>query len=84
MANMIVTNTPASDLALTNLAYCSPADHRGFGVPGSELSLANVGDVFILSLSYPLSLFSSIPYNLQFYSDFACHSHLIEKLVNCC
>ncbi|GLT75622.1 hypothetical protein SLA2020_473290, partial [Shorea laevis] len=61
---MIVTKTPASDLALTNLAYCSPADHPGFGVPGSRLFLANVGDAFILSLSYPLSLFTpheSIP-----------------------
>ncbi|GLT52491.1 hypothetical protein SLA2020_258300 [Shorea laevis] len=56
MANMIVTNTPGSDLALTNLAYCSPADLRDFGVPGSGLSLANVGDVFILSVSYPFSL----------------------------
>ncbi|GLT52494.1 hypothetical protein SLA2020_258320 [Shorea laevis] len=59
---MIVTNTPASDLALTNLAYCLPTDHGGFGDPGSSLFLANVGDVFILSVSYPLSLFSSIPY----------------------
>ncbi|GKV50894.1 hypothetical protein SLEP1_g57574 [Rubroshorea leprosula] len=56
MESMIVTNTPASDLAFTNLAYCSPADHHGFGVPGSQLFLANVADVFVLSVSYPFYL----------------------------
>ncbi|GLU23008.1 hypothetical protein SLE2022_390420 [Rubroshorea leprosula] len=54
----IVISTPALDLAFTNLAYCSPADHHGFGVPGSQLFLANVGDVFVLSVSYPFSLFT--------------------------
>ncbi|KAF8411147.1 hypothetical protein HHK36_003690 [Tetracentron sinense] len=41
---MIVTNTPAADLALTNFAYCSPSDIRRFSVPGSKLFLALVGD----------------------------------------
>ncbi|GKV10913.1 hypothetical protein SLEP1_g22217 [Rubroshorea leprosula] len=57
MESMIVTNTPASVLVLTNLAYCSPADHHGFGVPGSQLFLANVANVCVLSVSYPFSLF---------------------------
>ncbi|KAI4365131.1 hypothetical protein MLD38_021147 [Melastoma candidum] len=48
---MIVTSTPAPDLALTNLAYCSPSDHFSFAVPGTKLFLANVADAFILSLS---------------------------------
>ncbi|KAB1199510.1 Vesicle-fusing ATPase [Morella rubra] len=50
-ANMIVTNTPAADLALTNLAYCSHADLHGFAVPGTELYLASVADSFVLSPS---------------------------------
>nr|POF19803.1 hypothetical protein CFP56_24799 [Quercus suber] len=29
----IVTNTPATDLALTNLAYCLHADLHGFTIP---------------------------------------------------
>ncbi|KAL3596410.1 hypothetical protein D5086_008047 [Populus alba] len=37
---MIVTNTPAADLALTNLAYCSPSDLHNFAVPGTKLFLA--------------------------------------------
>ncbi|GKV50892.1 hypothetical protein SLEP1_g57572 [Rubroshorea leprosula] len=60
MEKMIITNTPASVPAFTNLAYCSPADHHGFGIPRSPLSplfLANVADVFVLSVSYPFSLF---------------------------
>ncbi|KAA8523902.1 hypothetical protein F0562_010325 [Nyssa sinensis] len=48
---MIVTNTPAKDLAYTNFAYCSPSDLRNFSVPGSKLFLALVGDAFVLSLS---------------------------------
>ncbi|XAR68334.1 Vesicle-fusing ATPase [Bertholletia excelsa] len=48
---MIVTNTPARDLAWTNLAYCSPSDLRSFVVPGSKLALALLGDVFVLSLA---------------------------------
>ncbi|XP_059436774.1 vesicle-fusing ATPase-like [Corylus avellana] len=52
-ANMIVTNTPAPDLALTNLAYCSHADLHGFAVPGTKLFLASIGDSFVLSVSYP-------------------------------
>ncbi|KAK7369016.1 hypothetical protein VNO80_11050 [Phaseolus coccineus] len=30
---MRVTNTPSSDLVLTNLAFCSPSDLRNFAVP---------------------------------------------------
>ncbi|XAR56544.1 Vesicle-fusing ATPase [Bertholletia excelsa] len=48
---MIVTNTPARDLAYTNLAYCSPSDVRAFSVTGSKFAYALVGDAFVLSLS---------------------------------
>ncbi|XP_058095397.1 vesicle-fusing ATPase [Magnolia sinica] len=41
---MIVTNTPAADLALTNFAYCSAADLRKFSVPGSKLFFASIAD----------------------------------------
>ncbi|KAL6999511.1 vesicle-fusing ATPase [Sarracenia purpurea var. burkii] len=41
---MIVTNTPAKDLAYTNFAYCSPSDVRNFSVAGSTLAFALVGD----------------------------------------
>ncbi|KAL8205496.1 hypothetical protein R6Q57_009047 [Mikania cordata] len=58
---MIVTNTPAKDLAYTNCAYCSPSDLRQFAVPGSNLALALVGDVFVLSIAYPFN-FSSNSY----------------------
>jgi len=55
-SSMRVTNTPASDLALTNLAFCSPSDLRNFAVPGhNNLYLAAVADSFVLSLSYPSS-----------------------------
>lgn len=50
---MIVTNTPAKDLAYTNFAYCSPSDLRNFLVPGSSLSLALIEDAFVLSIEYP-------------------------------
>ncbi|KAL3740113.1 hypothetical protein ACJRO7_021402 [Eucalyptus globulus] len=46
---MIVTNTPAADLALTNLAYCYPSDLHHFAVPGTKLSLASIADSFVLS-----------------------------------
>ncbi|KAG2674448.1 hypothetical protein I3843_13G120800 [Carya illinoinensis] len=49
--NMIVTSTPAPDLALTNLAYCSHSDLHGFAVPGKMLYLASVGDLFVLSVA---------------------------------
>ncbi|XP_019445668.1 PREDICTED: vesicle-fusing ATPase-like [Lupinus angustifolius] len=50
--NMIVTNTPSQDLALTNSAFCSPSDLPNFSVPGSNsLYLALVGDSFVFSLS---------------------------------
>ncbi|OWM77456.1 hypothetical protein CDL15_Pgr016853 [Punica granatum] len=51
--DMIVTNTPAAELALTNFAYCSPSDLQNFSVQGTKLHLASVGDAFVLSLSYP-------------------------------
>nr|POE45847.1 vesicle-fusing atpase [Quercus suber] len=53
-------NTPAADLALTNLAYCSHADLHGFAayyshadlhdfaVPGTKLYLASIADSFVL------------------------------------
>ncbi|CAD5328642.1 unnamed protein product [Arabidopsis thaliana] len=40
---MTVKTTPASDLALTNLAYCSPFDLHRFAVPETaDLFLANI------------------------------------------
>ncbi|GLU23006.1 hypothetical protein SLE2022_390400 [Rubroshorea leprosula] len=72
---MIVTNTPASDLAFTNLAHCSPADHHGFGIPGSQLFLANVADVFVLSVSYPFYLL--FRFNFMFTSHESVHSGYI-------
>ncbi|XP_051129774.1 vesicle-fusing ATPase-like [Andrographis paniculata] len=48
---MIVTNTPAKDLAYTNFAYCSPSDLRNFLVPGSKLAYALIGDAFVLSIA---------------------------------
>ncbi|XP_004294018.1 PREDICTED: vesicle-fusing ATPase [Fragaria vesca subsp. vesca] len=48
---MIVTNTPAADLALTNLAYCSPLDLQTFAIPGTKLNLALIADSFVLSVS---------------------------------
>ncbi|XP_050370156.1 vesicle-fusing ATPase [Argentina anserina] len=50
-ATMIVTNTPAADLALTNLAYCSPLDLQKFAIPGTKLNLALIADSFVLSVS---------------------------------
>ncbi|CAH8316773.1 unnamed protein product [Eruca vesicaria subsp. sativa] len=46
---MKVTTTPAAHLAFTNLAFCSPSDLSQFAVPGTNLFLANVADVFTLS-----------------------------------
>ncbi|XP_039019978.1 vesicle-fusing ATPase-like [Hibiscus syriacus] len=51
VATMFVTSTPSADLALTNLAYCSPSDLQSFAVLGSKLFLANIGDAFVLSVS---------------------------------
>ncbi|TKY59271.1 Vesicle-fusing ATPase [Spatholobus suberectus] len=51
-ASMAVISTPSPDLALTNLAYCSPSDLRNFAVHGhNNLYLATVADSFVLSLS---------------------------------
>ena len=46
---MILTNTPAADLALTNLAYYSHSDLHGFAIPGTKLYLASITDSFVLS-----------------------------------
>ena len=59
---MIVTNTPAADLTLTNLAYYSHADLHGFAVPSTKLYLASIGDSFVLSLTYPFLSFLTAPY----------------------
>ncbi|CAM8945354.1 unnamed protein product [Rhodiola kirilowii] len=56
---MIVTHTPAQDLAYTNHAYCSPSDARKFLVPGSDVALASVGDKFVLTLT--ISSNGSVP-----------------------
>ncbi|KAJ6333531.1 hypothetical protein OIU77_009409 [Salix suchowensis] len=47
-STMIVTNTPGADLAVTNLAYCSPSDLHNFAVPGTKLFLALVANSFFL------------------------------------
>ncbi|KAJ8626751.1 hypothetical protein MRB53_020058 [Persea americana] len=47
---MIVTNTPAQDLAFTNFAYCSSADLRKFSTSGSAPGFALVGDSAVLSV----------------------------------
>ncbi|CAH2045375.1 unnamed protein product [Thlaspi arvense] len=66
VTTMTVTSTPETSLAFTNLAYCSSSDLRQFAVPGTaDHFLANVADVFILSLSYPFFL----PYHCGFSSD---------------
>ncbi|KAJ7946983.1 vesicle-fusing ATPase [Quillaja saponaria] len=50
--NMIVTNTPSQDLALANLAFCSPSDLQKFAVPGSkDVYLATIGDSLVLSVA---------------------------------
>ncbi|KAF7141560.1 hypothetical protein RHSIM_Rhsim06G0198500 [Rhododendron simsii] len=65
-ATMIVTNTPAKDLAYSNFAFCSLADLRTFSVAGSKLAFALVGDSFVLSISYPLYLVIYIYIYLRF------------------
>ncbi|KAM7262859.1 hypothetical protein ACFE04_000542 [Oxalis oulophora] len=45
-SSLTVTQTPAQDLAVTNLAYCSPSDLFGYGIPGTDLFLAQVADSF--------------------------------------
>ncbi|CAN8275342.1 unnamed protein product [Cochlearia groenlandica] len=71
---MSVTSTPSTQLALTNFAYCSASDLRHFSVPGTtDLFLATVANVFVLSLSYPFNLIiitsssSSYTYLFRFY-----------------
>ncbi|CAL9135081.1 unnamed protein product [Musa textilis] len=51
--SMTVVNTPSHDLALTNFAYCSPADLNKFAAPGSKHVLIFVGDSVVLTLRYP-------------------------------
>ncbi|CAL1397980.1 unnamed protein product [Linum trigynum] len=55
-AKMRVTNTPSTDLALTNLAYCSATDLHNFAVPGTKLFMALIADRVVLNLSYPFAL----------------------------
>lgn len=64
---MIVTNTPAKDLAYTNFTYCSPSDLSKFAVPGSKLFLALVGDAFVLSIGYPLFFPYMLTYSPRLY-----------------
>ena len=54
---MFVVNTPNQDLALTNFAFCSPADFRALGTRGSGLVFALLGDSVVLSIRYPLNSF---------------------------
>ncbi|KAK1261112.1 Vesicle-fusing ATPase [Acorus gramineus] len=46
-STMTVVNTPSQDLALTNYAYCSPADLRRFS--SSASGLVSVGDSVVLT-----------------------------------
>ncbi|THU70709.1 hypothetical protein C4D60_Mb08t27820 [Musa balbisiana] len=48
--SMTVVNTPSQDLALTNFAYCAPADLGKFASPGSKHALVLVGDSVVLTL----------------------------------
>ncbi|CAN1280769.1 Vesicle-fusing ATPase [Linum perenne] len=50
-AKMRVTNTPSTDLALTNLAYCSASDLHNFAVPETKLFMALIADRVVLTLS---------------------------------
>ena len=47
---MIIMNTLAAGLALTNLAYYSHVDLHGFNVLGAKLYLTSIADSFVLSL----------------------------------
>ncbi|XP_059076077.1 vesicle-fusing ATPase [Cryptomeria japonica] len=47
---MIVTNTPANDLAFTNCAYCSLTDYKRFYVQPLRQALASVGNSVVLTL----------------------------------
>uniref|UniRef100_A0A0A0LYL6 Vesicle-fusing ATPase n=1 Tax=Cucumis sativus TaxID=3659 RepID=A0A0A0LYL6_CUCSA len=61
-ATMIVTNTPAQDLAVTNLAYCSASDLQNYAVPGTKLFLAlklATGDSINIMLKVRLRAISS-------------------------
>ncbi|XP_077229727.1 AAA-type ATPase family protein [Tasmannia lanceolata] len=49
-SEMIVTNTPSSDLVITNCAYLSAGDLRKFSSSGSKLIFAEVGNCVVLSL----------------------------------
>ncbi|CAL9039654.1 vesicle-fusing ATPase-like [Musa acuminata AAA Group] len=48
--SMTVVNTPSQELALTNFAYCAPADLGKFASPGSKHALVLVGDSVVLTL----------------------------------
>ncbi|CAI0468683.1 unnamed protein product [Linum tenue] len=50
-AKMRVTNTPSTDLALTNLAYCSATDLHNFAVPGTKLFMALIADRVVLRIT---------------------------------
>ncbi|KAK1308024.1 hypothetical protein QJS10_CPA09g01939 [Acorus calamus] len=47
-STMTVVNTPSQDLALTNYAYCSPADLRRFS--SSASGLVSVGESVVLTV----------------------------------
>jgi len=67
--DMIVTNTPSQELALTNFAFISASDLPKFAVPGHDnLYLASIGDSFVFSISYPsfTTLFASFHYTFLF------------------
>ncbi|RWW81662.1 hypothetical protein BHE74_00009925 [Ensete ventricosum] len=48
--SMTVVNTPSQDLALTNFAYCAPADLGKLASPGSKNALVLIGDSVVLTL----------------------------------
>ncbi|KAG6476075.1 hypothetical protein ZIOFF_065310 [Zingiber officinale] len=50
---LTVVSTPSQDLALTNFAYCAPADLSKFASPGSSDIYALIGDSIVLTLRYP-------------------------------
>ncbi|KAK9103880.1 hypothetical protein Sjap_021134 [Stephania japonica] len=50
---MTVTNTPAAELALTNLSYCAPSDVSKFAVRGQAGS--RIGCRFVCSIDHIFS-----------------------------
>ncbi|KAL6520639.1 hypothetical protein OROMI_032199 [Orobanche minor] len=53
-STLIVTKSPAKDLAYTNFAYCAPGDLQNFIIPESNNAYAFIGDVCYLYPEFEL------------------------------